>query len=52
LGQQANGQRIVLTGLQSGERVIVDGLQHVQPDAKVQAKEEDASVPANGAVQK
>jgi multidrug efflux system membrane fusion protein len=52
LGRQTNGQRIVLTGLQSGERVIVDGLQHVRPDAKVQAKEEDASAPPDGAGQK
>jgi multidrug efflux system membrane fusion protein len=40
LGQQASeGQRIVLSGLQAGDRVIVDGLQHVKPDAVVQVKE-------------
>ena len=35
LGQQSDGQRIVLSGLNPGERVIVDGLQHVRPDAIV-----------------
>lgn len=39
LGQQAEGQRIVLSGLQPGDRVIVDGLQHVRPDVTVQVKE-------------
>jgi multidrug efflux system membrane fusion protein len=40
LGRDIGGQRIVLTGLNAGERVIVDGLQHVQPDAKVDPKED------------
>jgi multidrug efflux system membrane fusion protein len=40
LGQQVEGgQRIVLTGLQAGDRVIVDGVQHVRPDATVQVRE-------------
>ncbi len=40
LGQHAKeGLRIVLNGLTPGERVIVDGLQHVQPDIVVQIKE-------------
>lgn len=40
LGQQADeSQRIVLSGLNPGDRVIVDGLQHVRPDAVVQPKE-------------
>jgi multidrug efflux system membrane fusion protein len=40
LGKQTgDGQRVVLSGLQAGERVIVDGLQHVKPDALVQVKE-------------
>jgi multidrug efflux system membrane fusion protein len=39
LGQQVGGQRIVQSGLQPGERVIVDGLQHVRPDATVQVSE-------------
>jgi multidrug efflux system membrane fusion protein len=43
LGQQVGGGRIVLSGLQAGERVVVDGLQHIAPDVKVQAKEEPAA---------
>ena len=43
LGQQAEGQRIVLSGLQPGERVIVDGLQHVRPDVTVMVKEADTT---------
>src|SRR5712671_3739622 len=43
LGQQVGGGRIVLSGLQPGERVVVDGLQHIAPDVKVQAKEQTAA---------
>ncbi len=39
LGQQVDGQRIVLSGLQGGERVIVDGLQYLRPDMPVQVSE-------------
>ncbi len=39
LGTQVDNQRIVNSGLKSGERVIVDGLQHVRPDALVDPKE-------------
>ena len=39
LGQQVDGQRIVLTGLQGGERLIVDGLQYLRPDMPVQVSE-------------
>ena len=46
LGQQVDGQRIVLSGLKAGERVIVDGLQHVRPDMLVTVKE--ASLTAAG----
>ncbi|HEX3810466.1 MAG TPA: efflux RND transporter periplasmic adaptor subunit [Rhizomicrobium sp.] len=35
LGQEVGGNRVVLSGLHSGERVIVDGLQRVQPGAAV-----------------
>jgi multidrug efflux system membrane fusion protein len=40
LGRDIGGQRIVLTGLNPGDRVVVDGIQHVQPDAKVDPKED------------
>jgi len=39
LGHEFGGQRVVLKGLEAGERVIVDGLQRVRPDAAVQATE-------------
>jgi multidrug efflux system membrane fusion protein len=39
LGQQVDGQRIVLRGVEPGDRVIVDGVQHVRPDAIVQVRE-------------
>lgn len=35
LGQAVDGQRIVIGGLRVGEKVIVDGLQHVRPDSLV-----------------
>ena len=38
LGQSVDGQRVVLSGLQSGERVIVDGVQHIGPGAPVQVQ--------------
>jgi multidrug efflux system membrane fusion protein len=31
LGGTANGQRIVSSGLEPGERIVVDGLQRVRP---------------------
>ncbi len=38
LGQEVDGQRVVLSGLHSGERVILDGLQRLQPDDLVQVR--------------
>ena len=35
LGPEVTGERVVLTGLRSGERVIVNGMQRVQPGARV-----------------
>jgi multidrug efflux system membrane fusion protein len=53
LGAWVNHERIVLSGLNAGERVIVDGLQHVQPNATVAPNEEGAAPgqPAQGAAQ-
>ena len=48
LGREVGAQRIVLTGIKPGDRVIVDGLQHVQPDARVDPKE-DPPKPADSA---
>ncbi|KAB0670319.1 efflux RND transporter periplasmic adaptor subunit [Oryzomonas sagensis] len=39
LGQQARGERIVLAGVRPGDRVIVDGVQHVRPDSTVRVQE-------------
>ena len=39
LGKAVNAQRIVSTGLKAGEKIIVDGLQHVRPDAVVDPKD-------------
>lgn len=38
LGAQVGGQRIILSGLNAGDRVIVDGVQHVTPGASVQIR--------------
>jgi multidrug efflux system membrane fusion protein len=38
LGQEVEGRRIVTAGLHPGERIIVDGLQRVQPGAVVDAR--------------
>src|SRR5262245_38701457 len=48
LGRQIDNQRIVLSGLSAGERVIVDGLQHIQlqPNATVAPTEAPASAAA------
>ncbi|HMH66073.1 MAG TPA: efflux RND transporter periplasmic adaptor subunit [Rhizomicrobium sp.] len=46
LGQGVDGQRVVLSGLTAGERVIVDGTQHVAPGALVQAQEVNRKVAA------
>lgn len=46
LGESVDGQRVVTSGLRSGERVIVDGVQHVMPGALVQAQEVSNTVAA------
>jgi multidrug efflux system membrane fusion protein len=46
LGQSVDGQRVVLSGLSAGERVIVDGTQHVMPGALVQVQEVSGKVAA------
>lgn len=39
LGKEVDAKRIVLSGLNAGDRVIVDGIQHVRPGMAVDAKE-------------
>jgi len=41
LGKEVGTERVALSGVQAGERVIVDGLQHVRPAMEVQAYEAD-----------
>ncbi len=43
LGPEVENQRVVLKGLSAGDRVIVNGLQHVKPGSVVTAKEEGAN---------
>ena len=35
LGQEMSGKRVVLSGLHSGEKIIIDGIQRVQPGAAI-----------------
>ena len=48
LGKTSGADRIILSGLTAGDKVIVDGLQHVRPDAVVSASEVAAVQPAAG----
>lgn len=43
LGHAANGRHFVLNGLTAGDRVIVDGIQHVQPGMPVAPREEPSA---------
>lgn len=43
LGRQIGGRHVVLSGVRAGERVIVDGIQHVQPGMTVAPKEDVAA---------
>jgi len=45
LGPAIGGRHIVASGLQPGERVIVDGIQHVQPGMPVAPAEDSSSAP-------
>lgn len=49
LGKQVQAQRVVLKGLNEGDRIIVDGVQHVRPDVIVEPKEENEKAPAASA---
>jgi multidrug efflux system membrane fusion protein len=48
LGPQVGAARVVLSGLNAGDRVIVDGLQHVRPNMLVQANEAAPGVALTG----
>lgn len=45
LGKQIDARRVALKGVQAGERIIVDGLQHVRPEAVVAPREYAADTP-------
>jgi multidrug efflux system membrane fusion protein len=49
LGKQVQAQRVVLKGVEPGDRVVVDGVQHIRPNALVAATEAapEAVVAAN-----
>jgi multidrug efflux system membrane fusion protein len=47
LGRQLDGQRVVSKGLQAGEKVIVDGIQHVRPSAPVTPTELARETPSD-----
>jgi multidrug efflux system membrane fusion protein len=47
LGQVFNGQRVIKTGLQEDDRVIVNGLMRARPEAKVAPETEAAPAPAS-----
>jgi membrane fusion protein, multidrug efflux system len=40
LGRQIKAERVVISGLKEGERVVTDGVQHIRPDALVEPKEQ------------
>lgn len=51
LGRSVQGGRVVLAGLEAGDRVIVNGLQRVRPNVTVAAKNEDTVQTASNAIQ-
>jgi len=51
LGRSVQGGRVVLSGLEAGDRVIVNGLQRVRPNVTVAAKSEDVVQTASNAIQ-
>ncbi len=51
LGRTVQGGRVVLAGLEAGDRVIVNGVQRVRPNVTVAAKSEDAIQTVSSAIQ-
>jgi len=47
LGKSVRGDRIALKGVEAGDRVIVDGIQHVRPDAVVEPTEAKQTTASN-----
>jgi multidrug efflux system membrane fusion protein len=46
LGATSEGQRIVTSGLEPGERIVVNGLQRVRPGALLAPQDPQAAAPA------
>ncbi|MEI9987852.1 MAG: efflux RND transporter periplasmic adaptor subunit [Aliidongia sp.] len=45
LGRQVRSDRVVVSGVKPGDRVIVDGIQHVRPEALVEPQEAAIATP-------
>jgi multidrug efflux system membrane fusion protein len=52
LGASANGMRVVKSGLKSGERIVVNGLQRVRPGVEVAPQVVEMNAKANTATVK
>jgi multidrug efflux system membrane fusion protein len=50
LGPVIDGLRVVRTGVQAGDLVVINGLQHARPGMKVKAVTAEMDKPANGGV--
>jgi multidrug efflux system membrane fusion protein len=48
LGKQVRSQRVVLNGVQAGDRVVVDGVQRLRPDTTVVAQEAETNIDLAG----
>jgi multidrug efflux system membrane fusion protein len=51
LGATVDGQRVVTSGLARGDKVIVDGIQHIQPGMAVAATDISKGIPSKVAAQ-
>ena len=49
LGRQIDGKRIITSGIEAGDLVVVNGLMRIRPGSKVVGKPEGAPAPAAGA---
>ncbi len=52
LGQEIKGQRVIKTGLNKGDRVIVEGLQRIRPGVRVTAETRPAGKPPESPLSK
>jgi len=48
LGPQVEGQRVVRSGLQAGDEIVVNGLERVRPGMQVTAQKETLNASSNG----